>query len=97
MAGDNIHVQGFKPPDEKWQRMKAAWDACTAAGVNPPKDVSAFFNHEEPDSAGVEVDEKALRKCGAVTDFSGDMQEGFEVHVDKVPKDVKVVRVYASY
>lgn len=97
MAGDNIHVCGFKPPDEKWTKMKAVWDACKDAGVDPPKDVSAFFNHEEPDPAGVEIDEKALKKCGAAVDFEGDMQEGFDIHVDKLPKDVKIVRVYASY
>lgn len=29
----SLNVMGFKPPDEKWKQMKAAYEACCAAGV----------------------------------------------------------------
>lgn len=28
--GMSMHVVGYKPADEHWKKMKAAWDACAA-------------------------------------------------------------------
>lgn len=95
--GMSTHVVGFKPPDETWSKMKAAWDSCEAAGVPVPDSVLKFFGYSPPDPAGVEVDQKALEACGAVRKWSEEMQEGFEIDVSKVPVDVKIVRVYNSY
>jgi hypothetical protein len=95
--GMSTGVVGFKPPDAKWRKMKAAYDACSAAGVDPPPSVMEFFGGDSPDDAGVEVDRKALEECGAVVPYSANMQEGYEVYVDKLPKDVKVVRFYNSW
>lgn len=96
MSGD-MHVAAFKPPDAKWQRMKAAWDACAAAGVGVPAEVDLFFDGEEPDPQGVRVDEEQLRKLGVISDWSEDMREGVEIDVSELPADVTVVRVYMSY
>jgi hypothetical protein len=46
--GMSTHVVGFKPPDEKWRKMKAVWDACEAAGTDPPAAVSKFFEGDVP-------------------------------------------------
>lgn len=51
----STHVTGFRPPDERWQAMKAVWDACTAAKTQIPDEVMAFFGDEAPDPRGVEV------------------------------------------
>ena len=91
------HVYGFKPPDEKWWLMKAVWDACRAAGVDPPVGVREFFNHDEPDHAGVVVGEKDLVACGAVSKYTAEMQNGYEVDVTKLPTDVKIIRFVNSY
>lgn len=93
----STHVIAFKPPDEKWQRMKAIYDACTAAGINVPDEVNRYFDHMPPDPAGVEISERVLRDAGAVTDYSADMREGFDVDVTKLPRDVTVIRFYDSY
>lgn len=93
----STHAIGFKPPDAKWKKMKKAWDACNEAGVDPPKEVDDFFDGESPDDSGVEVSEDTLEKCGALSEFKGDMVDGWEIHIDKLPKDVKIVRVYNSY
>jgi hypothetical protein len=77
--------------------MKAAWDACRAAGVDPPETVEDYFNGEPPDEAGVEVGEEDLKILGAITKYDAEMYDGFEVHVDKLPKDVKIIRFYNSY
>ncbi len=88
--GMTVSVVGFKPPGPKWKKMKAAYDACEADGIETPKDVDKFFNYEAPDNSGVRIEKKKLGK--AVTDFSAEMQEGFEIDVTKLPKDVTIIR-----
>jgi hypothetical protein len=90
-------VIAFVPADQKWHNMKKVWDACKAAGIAIPVAVTNYFGSEEPDTNGVEVDEDRLIELGAATEFNDDMQDGFDIHIDKLPKDVKVVRVYNSW
>lgn len=98
--GMSTHVVAFKPPDEKWQAMKAVYDACNAAGVDPPSDVIAFFNDSEPDESGVEISSrgpgyKLLDWCREWDDGNG--RAGYEVVIEKLPKDVSIVRFFNSW
>ncbi len=86
----STHVIGFRPPNGKWKDLKKVWDACHSAGINPPKEVQEFFNYCVPDENGVEV--KIPHKA-----YNAEMQDGFEIEVDKIPKDVKIIRFYNSY
>ena len=86
---------GIRPPDEKWKRMKSVWDACEAAGVDPPHEINEFFNNVPPDGSGVVVDIE--RKSSAVTKWIRDDASGFEVDLTKLPKDVTVLRFYNSW
>ena len=52
----SAHVVGIRPPDEKWKKMKAVWDACTMANTSIPQEVRDFFGCEPPDKAGVVVE-----------------------------------------
>jgi hypothetical protein len=88
----STHVLGFRPPDEKWRKMKAAWDACEAAGLSIPPEVAAFFGHEAPDESGVEVNIKS-----ALTRYSRECADGYEVDLTKLPKDLTRLRFYNSY
>lgn len=88
----STHVVGFRPPDDKWKKMKEAYDACHKAGVMVPPEVDDFFEGEEPSNNDMQVD---ISK--AVKPFRADMQEGYEVDITKLPKDVKVVRFFNSY
>jgi len=92
--GMSTHVIGFKPPDAKWRQMKKAYDSCHAAGVEPPKEVSAFFEWGAPDEAGVEVNIEAHECC---TEYNEEMVDGFEIDVTKLPKDVTRIRFWNSY
>jgi hypothetical protein len=83
-------VRGFVPPDDKWQRMKAIWDNCEAVGVEIPDEVLDFFDHVDPDPAGVEVKIPT-------TKWSNNHAEGLEIEVDKIPKHVKMIRFYNSW
>ncbi len=92
--GMSTHVKGFRPPDEKWKKMKAAWDACEAAGTAIPKEVLEFFDHEPPDSAGVEIELEEEECCA---EYRDDCRDGFEIDVTKLPKGLTLIRFYNSY
>ncbi len=91
--GMSTHIIAFRPPDEKWQRMKLILDTCKQAEVQPPREVMEFFNDEEPESEGVKIE---IRE--AVEEWNDDdMQDGFQVNLDKLPPDIKFIRFYNSY
>lgn len=92
--GMSTHVVGIRPPDAKWKQMKAVWDACKTAGVDPPDEVLEFFNHSPPDPAGIEV---RLEGNPCVRAYNDAMRQGFEVEIDKLPKNVTTVRFFNSY
>jgi len=92
--GMSTHVTGFRPPDEKWKKMKAVHDACVAAGTDLPKGVDEFFGWDTPDNKGVTVD---LEKDECCKEYNGNAEDGFEIDVTKLPKDVTVIRFYNAY
>jgi hypothetical protein len=92
------YTVGIKPPDETWRKMVAVYDACADAGIDPPRDVENYFAGDRPDDAGVIVEDATLRDCGAVREWTdGDMREGIEVDLTKIPKDITVIRFINSY
>ena len=94
--GMSTHVQGFRPPDETWQKMRAIYDACDAAGIDLPWEVEDFFGGEAPDEAGVEVD--LIRGSSpAVREWSDEYRKGYEVDVRLLPDRVHIVRFYNSW
>lgn len=95
--GMSTHVIGFKPPDETWQRMKAVWDACEAAGIDLPAEVDHYFQGERPDPAGVEVPKTDLVKLGALREWDVGDSEGYEVELEKLPADIKILRFFNSW
>jgi hypothetical protein len=95
--GMSTHVVAFKPPGERWQQMKAVWDACEAAGIEPPDEVSEYFEHEEPDPAGVRIERAELVTSGAVRVWTDADAQGYEVDVTKLPRDVTVIRFYNGW
>lgn len=95
--GMSTHVMGFRPPDDRWQAMKDVWEACEQAGIKMPTEVTTFFggtNRGRPDDSGVEVD---LGPEQGVTEYRGDMEEGYEIDVRKLPTDLHIIRVYNSW
>lgn len=93
----STHVIGIKPPNEKWKAMKKIFDACSQASVAIPQEVQDFFEGISPDPAGVVVQEDFLESIGAVTEYEGEEESGLEVHLDKLPKDIKVLRFTNSW
>ena len=90
--GMSTFVKGFRPPDKKWKEMKAAYDACTEAGVEVPEKVEKFFNYCPPNENGIEVD---LDKI--VKEAHEDSREIFELRVKDIPDNVTVIQFINSY
>ncbi len=89
----STHVVGFRLPDEKWHKMKLVWDTCRSLGIQIPEEIHEFFGWDEPDSLGIMVDlDKVCRKWS-----DGDMREGLELDVAKIPKGLSYIRFYNSY
>jgi hypothetical protein len=88
--GMSTHVEGFVPPDEQWQQMKAVWDACAAAGIDQPSEVDEFFDGQEPDPNGQEVEIPHQ-------DWQNGHSQGVEIKTEDIPKNVKVIRFYNSW
>jgi len=88
--GMSTHIIGFAPPDDKWLQMKSIWDSCSEAGIEPPEKVSKFFGWEAPDPAGVEI------KLDAI-EWRDDMREGYEINIEAIPKQCKIVRFYNAW
>lgn len=93
----SLHVVGIRPPDEKFEKMKAVWDSCKAAGVPIPEEVESFFEHEFPDESGVVVDIQYEADTVCVTRYEDEMKEGFEVDLTELPADITILRFYVSY
>lgn len=90
--GMSTHVTGFSPPDDEWRKKKAAHDACVAAGVEPPLELSKFFGFDPPTEHGREIDISA-----AVSNWQNDARAGVDVDLSKLPPGVKVIRFFNAW
>lgn len=86
----STHVIGFKAPDETWQKHKAVWDACDAAGVSVPEETEEFFNYEPPDNRGVEVHLP-------LSEWSDNSRLGYEIEMAKLPEGLTHIRFYNAW
>jgi len=92
--GMSTNIVGFKPPDHKFRKMKAIYDACELADVSIPDEVDRFFNGERPDEAGVLVE---LYRHESVSEWQDDSGQGYQVDLTKLPSDIKIIRFYNSW
>jgi hypothetical protein len=95
--GMSTHIIGFSPPDETWRKMRAVHDACGAAGIEVPLEVTKYFNFEVPDELGVKVD---LETRGCVKSLGHDGEKGFEVDLEALHAaypHVTRIRFYNSW
>lgn len=88
--GMSSDVIGFRPPDDRWKKMKDVYDACEAAGVPIPSEVDGFFGCEEPDPRGVEIEIPAEK-------WEDEYRQGFEITVSDIPAGCTVIRFYNSW
>jgi len=100
--GMSTHIVGFKDRTEHDKHLRVL-EVCKDAGVSVPRETAAYLGD---DSEGVdpnawdeyEIEEALQTSLGAcVREFNREMEQGYEIVVDSIPDDVKVIRVYNSY
>jgi hypothetical protein len=102
--GMSTSIYGIKPADEKFDQMKAVYDACIVADIEIPAEVAKFFDYGTPDPQGVIVSLRDASKP-RLTDYHesitlihpGYPEAGFYVDVTKLPKDIKVIKFHNSW
>jgi len=76
--------------------MYEVYRACYAAGIKAPSEVIQFFDCKDfasIDTEGIEV--PLTKEC--YKEWSDNGRSGFELDINKLPKDVTVVRFYNSW
>ena len=89
-------VYGIKPQDEKFAQMYKVWCACTEAKIAIPEVVRSFFGGDPPNPKGVVVRLDGYAH-NAVRSFVDDNSEGFEVDLEHLSKDFKLLRFVNSW
>ena len=85
----SIGIKGIKPADEKFNQMHTIYQLCKTTGINIPNEVYKFFNDETPCKDGVQV------YLNTKEYYDEERYEsGYELNVDDIPKDVKILRIY---
>ncbi len=93
--GMSSYVTGYKKDEEeKWNKMKAVYNACKSAGIRIPDEVEdEYFDDENPNNiSGVEVDISS-----AIEELTYDSTNAWEVDITKLPKGVRYIRFRNSY
>jgi len=89
--GMSTSVIGFKEPDERFKKMYAIYKACEEADVDIPDEVDDFFEGEPPDPRGVKVYDLPVKP------YNENMEDGYELRLSEVPKDITVIRFSNSW
>lgn len=88
------YVMVGKDVDEKFKKYSAVYEACEAAGLPAPKEVSEFF--AELENKG-EYDEKVIWQDFNAEEGGDDGRTFLTVDLTKLPDGVRYVRFINSY
>ena len=92
--GISWYVDGIRPPDATWRKMKAVLEACREAKIAEPKEVREFFKGETPDEKGVLINLGLMYekpKTPGVERYEGEESSGFEVDLDSFENTIRRV------
>jgi hypothetical protein len=96
--GMSTHVVAFRDMDGEFAKMLEAKLFCDSRGLSYPEEVKTYFKGLAGES------EKLLREEMLAVDISDiirkwrdDGDEGYEVDVSQLPKEVKTIRFYNSW
>lgn len=84
-----LRIAVYRPRDEEFDNMKAAWNACQKAHIPIPKQVSDFFDGMDPNEMpGVEIDvTQCLRR------YETHDEAGFELDLQTLPSGSRYIRI----
>ena len=97
--GMSTRIEAFMPDtDLEFQKHKKILLMCKEAEVSLPKETAEYFGDDSPEEYN--LDEKLeinLIEGTHYEEWEGDMQQGFEVDLSKLPKGVTKLRFYNSW
>jgi hypothetical protein len=86
----DINISGIIPPDDKYRAMLALYRQCKALKVKIPPEVDEFFANGTPGDDGMEISIK-----GAISGKGIEYEGGAIIHLDKLPPNVRSIRIEA--
>ena len=92
--GMSTHIIAIGEPGDKHSKMFAAYEACSAAGLDVPKEVNEYFNWDSPNEKGLEID---IEEHGCCTEFSEDSRHVFEIDLKSLPEGITHIRFFNSH
>lgn len=98
--GMSTHIKAFiLSTDKDYLRHAKVLRACIEAELEElPPETARYFGRKDVNEEL--LDEKLsfpLERGYHYKDYTEDMVEGYEIFIDKLPKDVNKIRVYNSY
>jgi hypothetical protein len=97
--GMHTSVEVYCELPAKWEKLMAVKAACDAADISYPKEISDIFDKEiilRDKYVRIEVASKREKQRG-VSHFAENGTDGFEVYLNELPPDVKLIRFVNSY
>ena len=91
------HVLGVRDLDGRFAKMMQAKLACESAGVGYPQEVTDYFKFPREGEEYRRKEMESVDISQAVTKFSRDGTDGFQVELSNLPDCVKSVRFTNSY
>lgn len=97
--GMSSHVFGVRDLDGEFAKMMKVKLACDAAGVDFPQKIYDYFRPDHP-GEGEDMLRREMESIDievAVSEYTRDGTDGFEVNLAKLPDGVKAIRFENSY
>jgi len=95
--GMSNHVLGVRDLDGRFAKMMAAKLACDAASVGYPDEIYKYFKCPGECEDYLRQEMESVDITDAVSEYSKDEMDIFEVDLSKLPEGVKAVRFKNSY
>ena len=94
--GMSTNVKGFVSPDDPtYKKHVKVLIACSEAGIKEmPRETAEYFGDSYPEKYLIE---EKLEVNVPATEYSGDMEDGYEIIVSEIPEGVHKIRFYNSY
>jgi len=103
--GASSNIIGVRDLRQDFDRKWDALQSCKKAGVLFPKELQKYFDLDGDEDRVLEEKELyerekltfSLEGKPGVKTWDAEMEDGFEVDLKKLPKDITKIRFYTSY
>jgi hypothetical protein len=92
-----LRVEGIRDLGGQFAKMAAVKEACESAKIPYPPEVRAYFKWPEESVEVLQQEMDSVNVECAVTKVYCDGSDRLEVQLDKLPSEVKALRITYSY